>query len=130
MVCGEAGTTATDDRAMDQDPTDRIIELEKRLLEPYVRRSRDEVGALLANSFAEIGSSGRLYTRSEIIDDLANEAPRHIEASDFVATQFGDSVIRLTYETSTTRGRALRESIWLHTDDGWKIVFHRGTRLT
>ena len=115
---------------MDQHAVDRVIEFEKELHDPDVRRSREEVGRLLANSFVEIGSSSRLYTRSEIIEDLANEEPRHIEAEDFIATQFGDSVIKLTYTTSTELGTALRESIWLQTENGWKIVFHRGTKVS
>nr|MDJ0498765.1 hypothetical protein [Acidimicrobiia bacterium] len=81
----------------------------------------------LADSFVEIASSGKLYTRGEIIEDLATEDPRHIEATDFEATQLHASVIEVNYKTSTSRSAALRESIWLHTEGGWKIVFHRGT---
>ena len=110
---------------MDQDTAGRLVDLEKRLLDPQVRRSREGVGALLAGCFVEIGSSGRIFTRNEIIDELANEEPQHIEASDFIPTELSASVIRITYRTANSR----RESIWLETDDGWKIVFHRGTRL-
>ena len=109
---------------MDQDLADTLIGLEKQLHEPAIRRSRDQVDQLLADSFVEIGSSGRLYTRSEIIDELANEEPQHIEAFGFIPKQLGASVIKITYKTPNTH----RESIWLDTRDGWKIVFHRGTR--
>jgi hypothetical protein len=111
------------------EPAD-LIALEKRLLEPAVRHSPDQVGRLLAESFVEIASSGKLYTRSEIIEDLANEEPRHTAASNFVATQYATSVIKLTYRTSTVHGIALRESVWFQTEYGWKIVFHRGTPVS
>ncbi|MDJ0922917.1 MAG: DUF4440 domain-containing protein [Acidimicrobiia bacterium] len=112
---------------MDPELTDTLVALEKRLHEPAVRRSGGEVAKLLADSFVEIASSGKLYTRGEIIEDLATEDSRHIEASDFAATQLHASVIKVTYKTSTSHGDARRESIWLHTEDGWKVVFHRGT---
>lgn len=69
---------------MDQEAADEVIALEKRLHDSDVRRSRDHVDQLLADSFVEIASSGRLYTQSEIIDDLANEEPGRIDASGFV----------------------------------------------
>jgi hypothetical protein len=89
---------------------EEVIELESRLHQPNVRSSPQEVGSLLADSFVEIASSGRHYTRSEIIEDPANEEPRHIDASDFETAQFGGSMIKLTYRTSTACGTALRES--------------------
>lgn len=111
---------------MDPELTNKLIALEKRLHEPEIRKSPQEVGRLLADSFVEIGSSGRFYTRSDIIDELASEEGYRVDAADFAATQLSPAVFSVTYKTRNT----VRESIWLDTEDGWKMVFHRGTRVS
>lgn len=96
----------------------------KRLHDTNIRHSPEAVSALLAGPFVEIGSSGRLFSRSEIIAELQNE-PLHIEAADFVAGELNLTVIKLNDKASIGGINSLRESIWLRTDDGWKVVFHR-----
>ncbi len=115
---------------MERQITATLTELEKRLHDPQVRRSPQDVGELLADSFVEIGSSGRIYDREEIIAELETEAKIDIRASNFRATEISPAVVLLTYRSRIADRETLGESIWLRTDDGWKVVFHRGTPVS
>jgi hypothetical protein len=48
-------------------------QLEERLLLPEVRSSGDELSRLPTDNFIELGSSGAIYTKQQIIDSLAQE---------------------------------------------------------
>ena len=54
---------------------EHIRQLEERLLQPEVRKSVAEVAMLLAPAFIEFGSSGRMFTKSQIIEALQCEEP-------------------------------------------------------
>jgi len=49
-----------------------VVELELALLTTSVRRSRTQLEGLLDPEFREVGASGRLWTREEIIADLVD----------------------------------------------------------
>jgi hypothetical protein len=108
--------------------------LEASLLDPAVRRDGQRVAEQLADDFAEIGASGRLWTREAILDLLATEdfAPPSIE--DFSCRQLAEGVVLATYRTVRTDPvtqeciPTLRSSIWTIEDGVWKMRFHQGTR--
>jgi hypothetical protein len=120
-----------------------LFALERMLLEPSTRSDVDALTSLLAEDFRECGSSGRIYTRKQIIDELAEESPRHITLSDPLCRQIADNVALLTYRShraslSITPGNtnpqtptfdALRSSLWVHRDGRWQMVFHQGTPI-
>ena len=114
------------------DLTDTLIALERSLHDPSLRKSRSHVEQLLAEEFREIRSSGRVWTRNEILDLLAGEIPYAIESSDFACAMLSPEIALLTYATlSNPSGqpprRALRSSIWRLEGGRWRIVFHQGT---
>jgi hypothetical protein len=47
-----------------------LRQLEERLLQPDVRRSAQDVAALLADDFFEFGSSEWILTRPQIVENL------------------------------------------------------------
>jgi hypothetical protein len=112
------------------DPVAAAIAGELRLLDPAVRSSADRIAQLLHPEFTEIGASGRLYTRPEIIAHLVEE-PREsqepIEVTDMAARLLAPGVVHLTYATRKGDRRARRSSLWCSTDDGWRLYFHQGT---
>src|ERR1700744_5965505 len=55
-----------------------LRELEEHLLIPSVRKDADAVSALLADDFLEYGSSGRIYSRAEILAALQDEPPAEL----------------------------------------------------
>lgn len=112
-----------------------VIELEKKLLDPSVRKDSTVVDQLLDNSFIEFGTSGRTYDKKIIIERLSEEDPVIIEAYDFVPVQLAPDIIQLRFKTrrKTEDGSltaSLRSSIWKKTAQNWKMIFHQGTRTT
>jgi hypothetical protein len=109
---------------------------EESLLDPAVRRDRTMVAELLADDFIEFGSSGRIWTRDEILDLLAGEIPAPIHMTDFECTLLAGDVAMVTYRASRTDARtgihisSLRSSIWTKKPGGWRLRFHQGTRTS
>ena len=97
-------------------------------MDPAVRRSRDEVAALLDPEFREFGSSGREWDRKAIIELLAgDEAPPPV-AEAFTTTRLAPDVVLLTYRTRRPGRVTLRSSTWRRDADGrWRLIFHQAT---
>lgn len=107
---------------------DQVIIGEMRLMEPAVRRSREQAAALLDPEFREFGSSGREWDLESILDVLAaDESPPPV-AEAFAATRPAADVVLLTYRTRRPGRVTLRASIWRRRDGSpWRLVFHQGT---
>jgi hypothetical protein len=111
---------------------------EEALLDPAVRRDRARVAALLTEDFQEFGSSGRIWSREQILDLLANEDYEPPAIEDFRCEWIGEGVALVTYRTIRTEGRTethtgqsaavLRSSIWIHESGEWRVRFHQGTK--
>jgi hypothetical protein len=122
---------------MDSLPADQdvrtVIERELWLLQPQVRAAPGEVAALLHPEFSEFGASGRRWSQADMITSLAAEQPGGeeplITATEIAAARLADDVIHLTYVSQRGDRRARRSSIWLRTQDGWRVYFHQGTLI-
>jgi len=109
----------------------QLKDLEQQLLEPEARKS-DTVLTLLADEFMEFGSSGRQYTKAEIVAVLHAEEPVEITASHFEVKLLSTEIALVTYRAQRQGNppvNTLRSSIWQRRDDHWQIVFHQGTRI-
>ncbi|MFJ3958987.1 RNase H family protein [Arthrobacter sp. NPDC090010] len=110
------------------DPVAVVTTLEQRLLEPEVRSDLGEVARILHPDFEEIGSSGRSWTRDEMLLALSEEDAADIEYRPISAARLGEDTILLQYRTRRSAGRStLRSSLWLRTPSGWRLRFHQGT---
>lgn len=108
-----------------------VIEGELALLSPALRRSATRVGDLLDPEFREIGASGRLWTRPEIIAALAGEDvdADPFEATDMVGRVIGPGFVLLTYVCRGGDRRTRRSSLWRHSGQHWRCLHHQGTVL-
>jgi hypothetical protein len=111
-----------------------LFHLEQQLLQPSTRRDPTALTSLLAEDFREFGSSGRIYTRQQIIDALAAESPRTITLSDPLCQQLAEDIALLTYRSTRTlalnaASNALRSSLWIYRDNRWQMLFHQGTPI-
>ena len=103
---------------------------ELALLQPVVRADAAKLESLLADDFQEVGKSGRLWSRSEIVEMLtADSGSGAIEAVDMQATRLGEGLVLVWYVSVTDAGSARRSSIWRRESGGWRIVFHQGTQI-
>ena len=105
---------------------------EEDLLDPAIRRDRQRVEALLDVDFREFGSSGRLWTREQILDLLGSEEDYEpVSVQDFKCDVLADDIALVTYRAVSANRRAvtLRSSIWTRTNKIWRVRFHQGTRV-
>lgn len=106
---------------------DEIPELEQQLLDPRIRSDRAALEALLDPDFMEIGQSGRMWDRSDVLSDLPDtpvfDGPRTV--SDATLLEVAPGVALLTYRIAETGTR--RSSLWRRDETGWRMVFHQGT---
>jgi len=123
-----------DGSAVDEAAATELKRLELLLMNPAIRRDRVRVAGLLAEDFEEFGSSGRVWTREMMLQQLQREtySPPVVEC--FECWMLGGDVALVTYralqlnEATGKRTFTLRSSIWVRMSGSWKMRFHQGTR--
>jgi hypothetical protein len=123
------------DRIVDDATAAELRRLEMLLMDPGIRRKREQVDALLHEDFVEFGASGRVWTRDAILELLATgdyTAP-HVE--EFACAALASHLVLVTYRAIHTQDQqlhtaTLRSSIWVLESGTWKIRFHQGTRAS
>jgi ribonuclease HI len=109
------------------EPTDeeRVIELERSLLTDEVRTDRAAVAALLHPGWQEVGRSGRLWTREELLEEIG---PVEAVTLDVVSvSRVAPDALLLLWRASTDTRSTLRSSLWVRSGGGWQQVFHQAT---
>ena len=109
--------------------TDAAIAAEIALLDPRIRSDRAAVDALLHPDFIEIGASGRVWTRADLIQQISDfDSSREagVVAIDLTARELARGVVLVQYDTDHD-GPVHRTSLWLQTDGAWLVVHHQGT---
>ena len=106
-----------------------VREREQALLSVEVRADRALVDELLHRDFVEHGSSGAVWVRDDVLENLPADPGIPGTAYGFRASRLGPDAMLLTYRIDGERP-SLRSSVWLRDDDGaWRVRFHQGTRL-
>lgn len=116
---------------------DHLFTLEEELLSPSTRHDAARLTHLLAPDFLEFGSSGRTFTRDQIIADLLSETPEtDLRLTDFTLRhstphtdpEFALVTYRSTRTTASSAARSsLRSSTWVCREGRWQLLFHQGT---
>lgn len=122
---------------MNADPSleDHLRELEESLLDPEVRKDPVRVSALMADDFIEFASSGRVYDKAQIIEEMLHEPPIHLSLVDYRVTPLGEGHTLARYVGLRHLGpgepprRSLRSSLWRQEDGRWRLSFHQGTAI-
>ncbi|MDI2034818.1 ribonuclease HI family protein [Paenarthrobacter nitroguajacolicus] len=108
-------------------PEDTVLALERELLRPDVRADIGRIGVLLHPDFAEIGSSGRYWTRDAMMMALEEDPGEATELELLGADRLSENTILLTYRSFAHTGSALRSSVWTLDRGQWRLRFHQGT---
>jgi hypothetical protein len=82
---------------MSDDDLTEVVSAELRLLDPQVRSSPTEVGALLHSEFCEHSASGAVWDRVQILARLSAEPHLAGEAHDVRSVQLSRDVVLVTY---------------------------------
>ena len=109
-----------------------LLKLEQRLMDPVFLKDRGRVSALLAEDFREFGSSGRVWSRDEILNPSETQTAPLVE--DFSVKTIAPELVQVTYRTlkrvpGDKPQAALRSSLWIRRGDKWQMLFHQGTKI-
>ena len=121
--------------ATDPELADVLNELSAR--EPIFHRvefgtSRGDFERMMAETFWEVGASGRRYSKNQVLDILEKrQLERHDdvwETEDLHLQRLEENTYLLTYTLTQDNARITRRAtVWQKAQDGWKIVYHQGT---
>lgn len=118
------------------DTNEHLERLERRLHQFSVRTNRESLEKLLHDDFKEFGRSGRIYNKSDVLNQVDLKSNfSEIFSEKFEFKPLSDTVILLTYHSylkssdGITSCCTLRSSVWQFEEDSWQLVFHQGTPL-
>lgn len=111
-----------------------LLELEQRLLTNAIRHNARELSSLLAEEFREFGSSGRAFSKAEIIDLLASEPSVCLSLKSFEFYPISEQAALVTFRAvrevaGSPPIESLRSSLWVYRDGRWQLLFHQGTKV-
>lgn len=110
-----------------RDPLAEVVENERSLMSPAVRGNRLLVGSLLHPEFQEIGASGKLWDRGEMIDALATDPSSDAAFVLIDAKKISEDFVQVLYRTIGTGSQAIRSSLWQLDNGAYRLRFHQGT---
>jgi hypothetical protein len=109
-----------------------ILLLEEKIVDPGIKKNPSVLGQIIADDFLEFGSSGKTFTKPEVIKALADQPFAKTEISDFGIKYLAENVLLATYIaariSNNNKTFSLRSSIWMFKEGRWQIVFHQGTK--
>lgn len=107
--------------------------LEVELHQSSIRKDRGRLNELLHRDFVEIGRSGRIYDKHQIMSALESEEAHTVWSQDFEMRLIQQGLALLTYRSAhvdlngnLTRF-SRRSSLWEKSESGWTLSFHQGT---
>jgi ribonuclease HI len=105
-------------------PADDVIALEWELLKPSTRGDAARLNELLHPEFVEVGASGRLWNRAEMIQELVTDPEvGELDINDVVAGVVSDDAVLITYTsrraTSSTRRASRNRDRRSRTESCW-----------
>jgi hypothetical protein len=113
------------------DRSDEIRELEEACLDPEIRSDPERLAALIADDFQEFGSSGRVWDKTRVLDEVPAQSGLSFSLSEFAAVELAPQLVHTTFRLSTRDAGAerhsLRSSLWISRSGRWQMLFHQGT---
>lgn len=105
--------------------------LEEGLWLKDTRTNREWMDRILHPDFDEVGMSGHTYTREQILSADTNEFEIELPLDCYSMDLVDEDVALVRYVSrDRTAGEtrvAERSSMWINTNDGWRLRHHQGT---
>ena len=96
--------------------------------------TRAALEAMTDPDFWEIGASGRIYRRADVIEMLLERykqpEPHAWPCQDFALRPLGEDLYQLTYTLTEPDRTTRRSTLWRQDGAQWVIMFHQGTVVT
>jgi glyoxylase I family protein len=120
-----------------QDVEEVLMEKEMGIVAAQQRGDRAAVEAVLDDHFCEIGSSGRLFSRAELLEAIGQIKIVDYSFERFQVLAIDEQHAIVTYIAKTRRRYhgeehtvcTYRSSTWKAERGGWRMIFHQGTPL-
>jgi uncharacterized protein (DUF952 family) len=97
------------------------------------RFDRAWMDRVLHPDFSEVGHSGRTYNRDEVLDTPAEAIEIELPHEGYHLELIDEDVALVRYISRARRDgveqAAQRTSVWVNTNEGWRLRFHQGTLL-
>lgn len=97
------------------------------------RFDREWIDRVLHPDFTEVGTSGRTYSREEALEAPSTDLGVALSHEGYTLELIDEDVALVRYISHDThddvKRRARRSSIWVNTNEGWRLRFHQGTPL-
>ncbi|MCF8462828.1 MAG: hypothetical protein K9G11_02850 [Rickettsiaceae bacterium] len=96
-------------------------------------KAKQDIENQMCDEFWEIGASGNVYTKQDVIETLLDRYQRPYtsdiwEAKDFALTKIAQDNYLLSYILIQDKTRLTRRStLWRRVNGDWKILYHQGT---
>jgi len=103
---------------------------EESMWRTETRFDRKYMDAVLHPEFVEIGRSGRMFSRADVLEMPWVEIGFQIPLGDLIFSDVANGAVLLTYTTVPERsehGAARRASVWVNEGDRWLLRYHQGT---
>ena len=116
--------------ALDSTTALTLKALEESMWRTATRLDRAYMDAVLHPLFTEVGRSGRIFTREEVLDMSPVEIHISIPHATFETSEVADGVVLVRYEsipTDSMHGAAHRASVWVSDESKWQLRYHQGT---
>ncbi|MFX4273803.1 RNase H family protein [Propionibacteriaceae bacterium Y1685] len=105
---------------------DEVVALERELLTDQCRSDTAAVAALLHPDWYEIGRSGRLWSREDMLATIGPlSSPVDLEV--VRTSRPADDQVLLLWRSIEDGSSTLRTSLWTRGRAGWRQLFHQGT---
>jgi hypothetical protein len=105
--------------------------MEESLWVADTRFDQNYMDEVLAPDFFEIGRSGQVYQREDIVKSPKRPIYAAIPLPDFSVRMLSEDLAQVTYNSHTTFDSMIelgrRTSIWSRWKNGWTLRFHQGT---
>lgn len=120
-----------------QDLEEKLIAKERSIFAAQKRRDFSAVEAALAQGFREIGGSGQLLSKSQVIERLKFVQLLDYWLERFTLLPIDPACVILTYTIRVERrykgveylSRSHRSSTWVERSGVWRVIFHQATPL-
>jgi len=117
---------------------EQLRKLEIELHQFDVRSNHSRLNQLIHSSFIEIGYSGNIYSKEDIIGSLLNEGePTHtVWSQDYQFLELSKDMVQVMYKEARMDAQgilsrhAIRTSIWQKELGSWQVRFHQATPVT
>jgi len=116
----------------------QLINKEMAIVAAQQRGDVAAVEVVLAEEFHEIGSSGRMFSKAEILAILGQvkilecsfERVRVLPIDEQHAIVTYVAKTKRRYQGQETKTQTYRSSTWKQVEGEWRLIFHQGTPLT